>query len=99
MTPERTVAFHQIWLAILDSLLPPGRQLQPVSSKRSHYLDVEQLDEALLALPTEGTPWPTEPTSDLVWRWVHAYLSTPHLAARLITALLRLGGLVSPGAT
>lgn len=62
-------------------------------------IDVEQLDEALLPLPPDGAPWPTEQTSDLVWRWVPAYPSTPHLTARLITVLLRLGWLASPGAT
>jgi len=99
VTPERTAAFHQTWPAILDALLPPGRQLQLVNGRKAMDLDVEQLDEALLPLPPDNAPWPTEQTADLVWRWVRAYPSTPHLAARLITVLLRLGWLASPGAT
>lgn len=99
VTPERTSAFHGIWPAILDELLPPGRQLQSVNDRTATDLDLEQLDEALLPLPPDAAPWPTEQTSDLVWRWVRAYASTPWLAARLITVLLRLRWLASPGAT
>jgi hypothetical protein len=99
VTPERTAVLHQTWPTILDALLPPGRQLQPVSGRKAMNMDVEQLDEALLPLPPDGAPWPTEQTSDLVWRWVRACPSTPHLAARLITVLLRLGWHASPGAT
>jgi hypothetical protein len=43
-------------------------------------LDIELLDEALLALPPDGAPWPTDQTADLVAQWVAAYPSAPHLA-------------------
>jgi transposase InsO family protein len=75
------------------------RQLRPiVSGLRRRGPAQDAFDEELLPLPPDGGPWPTEQTSDLVWRWVRAYPSTLLLAARLITVLLRLGWLASPGA-
>jgi hypothetical protein len=54
-------------------------------------LDIELPDEALLPLPPDGAPWPTGQTADLVAQRVAAYPSTPHLAPRLISVLVRFG--------
>jgi hypothetical protein len=99
VTPERTAAFHQVWPGILDALLPAGHQLRLVDGRRASDLDVEMLDEALLPLPPDGAPWPTDQTAGLVMRWVAAYPDTPHLAPRLINVLNRLGWLASPQVT
>ncbi|WEO94653.1 hypothetical protein A6P39_011915 [Streptomyces sp. FXJ1.172] len=98
-TPSRTIALHQLWLPILDTLLPDHRTLQPVNGEQADDLWVEHLDEALLPLPPDGAPWPTSQTSDLVGRWVRAYPGSPRLAGHLIKVLLRLGWLPSPQAT
>ncbi|MGH3275223.1 MAG: hypothetical protein ACRDNZ_12980, partial [Streptosporangiaceae bacterium] len=98
-TPERTAAFHQAWPQILDTLLPAGRHLQPVNAKKAGDLNIEMLDEALLPLPPDGAPWPTDQTADLIARWIAAYTDTPHLAPHLINVLNRLGWLASPQAT
>jgi hypothetical protein len=99
VTPERTTAFHQVWPGILDALLPAGRQLQPVNGDEAGDLDIELLDDALLPLPPDDAPWPTDQTAGLVARWVAAYPDTPHLAKRLIKVLIRFGWLASPQAT
>jgi hypothetical protein len=99
VTPERAAVFHQVWPGILDALLPAGRQLQPVNGEEATDMEIELLDEALLPLPPDGAPWPTDQTAALVGRWVAAYRDTPHLAARLINVLLRFGWLASPQAT
>lgn len=63
VTAERTAVFHQVWPGILDALLPEGRQLQPVEGEEASDLDIELLDEALLPLPPDGAPWPTDQTA------------------------------------
>jgi len=62
-------------------------------------MEIELLDEALLPLPPDRAPWPTDQTAALVGRWVAAYRDTPHLAARLIKVLARFSWLASPEAT
>lgn len=99
ISPELTAAFHEAWTGILDALLPAGRRLQPGEGRKASDLSVERLDEALLPLPPDGAPWPTNQTAGLVARWVAAYPDTPHLVPRLINALNRFGWLVSPQAT
>ncbi|MGD0703186.1 MAG: hypothetical protein ABSA02_25280 [Trebonia sp.] len=97
-TPGRIAAFHGLWSHVLDTLLPPARELTSVSAKEADDSDVI-LDQALLPLPPEDARWPTSLTADLVWRWARAYSSTPHLTDRLINVLARLGWLSSPDGT
>jgi hypothetical protein len=99
VTPERTAGLHQAWPQIMDALLPAARQPRSPGERKARDLNVEMLDEALLPLPPEGAPWPTEQTADLVVRWVASYTDTPHLAPHLIRVLIRFGWLATPQAT
>jgi hypothetical protein len=96
---ERVGALEDLWPSLMDALLPESRQIVAVADSRPHQEDLKALDAALLPLPPDGSPWPTEQTKVIVWRWVHAYEDCPHLADRLIKVLGRGGWLSEPEAT
>lgn len=98
-TPERVATCHELWPGIFDKLLPAKRASQPIDGQPADSWEVEQLDEALLPLPPDNLPWPTDATSSLLWTWVKAFADRPGRADHVIDVLNRYGWLVGPAAT
>jgi hypothetical protein len=98
-TTERVSALEGVWPSVMNALLPEDRQIVTIDGRRPQEEDIEALDAALLPLPPEDAPWPTERTGVLIWRWVRSYESCPHLADRLIDTINRGGWLEEPEAT
>jgi hypothetical protein len=89
---------HDVWPSVLDHLLPAARNLAPSDGNRDrepYHRDVEDLDAALLPIPTQGSGWPVERTLEVSVPWFAAFQGAPHVADRAIEFIARILGLRS----
>ena len=95
-TKEQGVQLFDVWPMILDRLLPAAR----TQHKRGKYVssrDTDELDAALLPVPTESSNWPPVAQGTALGRWGRSFPSSPQLLDRLITALAAYGLALQPG--
>jgi hypothetical protein len=81
----------ELWPIIMGKLLPNSRATTSSDRQRTPYRNTEELDKALLPLPSKGATWPPIATLTALRAWGHAYPSSPRLIDHLLMAMSSYG--------
>lgn len=90
-TKEQGQKLFELWPDILDKLLPASRPTGKDGRRRPFFRDTEELDKALLLMPTKDAGWPPEPLFTALGRWGQAYKAQPQYLERLLKVLAGCG--------
>lgn len=90
-TKEQGQRLFELWPGILDKLLPASRPTSKDGKRRPFFRDTEELDKALLLMPTKDAGWPPEPLFIALGRWGQAYKARPQYLGRLLKVLAACG--------
>lgn len=95
-TKEQGQRLFELWPDILDQLLPTARTVTKNGKRRVSSRDTEELDKALLPMPTKNASWPPDLLLDALGRWGRAFKDRPQYLERLLKSLAVFGLALHP---